>query len=132
MKKFVLIAMAICFVTSLAFAQETASTETPVFTPVATEIMLKGDIIDNLCAGTQNPEELANFIRTHTKQCALMPACVASGYSIFADGKLYKFDKESNAKIEEFLKQEDSKLQAVVTAKQVGEELSLATIENQK
>ena len=138
----VLIGIVLCFAVSVAFAQETAANETPAsgeatagtptLTPAATEITLTGDIIDNMCAGTKTTAELAEFVKTHTKECALMPDCVATGYSIFADGTLYKFDKESNAKIEEFLKKEDSKLQVAVTVNKVGEELSLVSIENQK
>lgn len=142
MKRLFLMAMLLCFVTTLAFAQETtttetpasteATTETPTLTPSVVEITLTGDIIDNMCAGTKTPEELAEFVKTHTKEYALMPNCVESGYSIFANGTLYKFDKGSNAKIEEFLKKEDSKLQVVVTANKVGEDLNLVTIENQR
>ncbi len=131
MKKIFLIGMVVCFAASLAFAQEENTTAAPVSTPAAAEMTLKGDIIDNNCAGLQKPEDLASFVKTHTKECTLMPACVASGYSIFADGKLYKFDKDSNMKIEEFLKKEDSKLQVTVTANKIGEELSLVSIENQ-
>ncbi len=124
MKKLVLIIMAVCLVAGFAFAAETQASAT---------ITVKGDIIDNLCAGSQKtPADLAAFVKTHTKQCTLMPQCAASGYSIFSDGKLSKFDKESNAKIEEFLKQADSKLQVVVVAKKVGDELSLVSIENQQ
>jgi len=94
-------------------------------------ITLKGDIIDNLCADSQSPDELAEFVKTHTKECTLSPECAKSGYSIFADGKLYKFDSESNAKIVEFLKKEDSKLQVVVEAKENDKELSLTSVENQ-
>jgi len=128
MKKLLLLSMFICFA-SLAFAAEA-----PVMTPTTTttEITLTGTIIDNMCAAAQKPEALSDFVKTHTKECTLLPACVASGYSIFADGKLYKFDKDSNAKIEAFLKKEDSKLAVVVTAKNVNGELSLVTIENQK
>ncbi len=132
MKKLFLIGVLFCFAASLAFAQEAVTYTEPTSKPAATTITLTGDIIDNNCASTQKPEDLANFVKTHTKECALLPACVASGYSIFADGKLYKFDKESNAKIGEFLKKDESKLQVVVTANQAGEELSLVTIENQK
>jgi phosphoribosylamine-glycine ligase len=102
-----------------------------VFAQEAAVLTLKGVIIDTQCAGTQTPEQLAEFVKTHTKECALAPSCAASGYNIFADGKLSKFDKESSAKVEEFLKKEDSKLQAVVEAKQVGNELSLVSIKNQ-
>jgi hypothetical protein len=77
-------------------------------------------------------DNLAEFVKTHTKACALMPDCAASGYSIFADGKLNKFDQASNKKVEEFLKKDESKLEVVVKAEKVGEELKLASIENQK
>lgn len=151
MKKVLFVLMALCLVSSLAFAAESTSTKvttvaataamdanavvatdtaiaTPVVTPEA--IALKGDIIDNACAGT-NKDTLAEFVKTHTKECALKPGCVDSGYSIYADGKLYAFDKDSNAKVVEFLKQADSKLQVAITARQVGDELNLVSIKNQ-
>lgn len=143
MKKVLFVLLALCFVSSLAFAAESAvttevaspattattvTTTTVVTTPEA--IILKGDVIDNTCAGA-NKDNLAEFVKTHTKECALMPGCIESGYSIFADGKLYAFDKDSNTKVVEFLKQADSKLQVAITAKQVGDELSLVSIENQ-
>ncbi|MFA6129986.1 MAG: hypothetical protein WC731_03260 [Candidatus Omnitrophota bacterium] len=136
MKKILFVLMALCFVSSLAFAQDMAKpvdTTTAVAAPATTPetMALKGDIIDNMCAGT-NKANLAEFVKTHTKECALMPNCQASGYSIFADGKLYAFDKDSNAKVAEFLKNADSKLQVTVTAKQVGDELSLISINNQE
>ncbi len=131
MKKTALLATVFSFITSLAFAQA-VSVSIPGTASTASEIKLKGDIIDNLCAGSQKPEVLSEFIKTHTKECALLPQCVASGYSIFADGKLNKLDKASNAKIEEFLKKADSKLQVVVVAKKAGDVLSIVSIENQK
>jgi hypothetical protein len=91
---------------------------------------LKGDIIDNKCAAA-NKDNLSDFVKTHSKQCALMPACAASGYSIYADGMLYKFDQESVKKVHEFLKKEDSKLQVVVAVTKAGEEYNLVSIENQ-
>ena len=184
MKKVLFVLMALCLVSSLAFAAEygsttattdptitaatattteetttTTTTETmnePVATPVATPvaatvatpvatpvaatvatpvaipktIALRGDVIDNMCAGV-NKANLAEFVKTHTKECALKPGCMDSGYSIFAGGKLYAFDKVSSAKIAEFLKKADSKLQVTITAKQVGDELNLVSIQNQ-
>ncbi len=134
MRSLVLLVIALCLVTSLAFAQEAATTVTTpaANAPAATEITVSGTIIDNHCAGTQTAQQLSEFIKTHTKQCVLMPVCAASGYSIFSDGKLLKFDKASNAKVEEFLKKTDSKLEVTVTAKKVGDELSLVSIANQK
>lgn len=139
MKKILFLLIVLCFVSSLAFAADevtpvAATTATAVTTDTATALaeamVLKGDLIDNLCAG-MNKDTLAEFVKTHTKDCVLKPACSDSGYSIFANGKLYKFDKDSNAKAAEFLKAADSKLQVTVTAKQVGDELSLVSIENQ-
>jgi hypothetical protein len=102
-----------------------------LFGSAADVLTLKGDIVDNMCAA-ENKDHLADFLKTHTKECALMSDCIASGYSIFADGKLHKFDQASNKKIEEFLRKPDSKLQVVVKAERVGKELKLLSIENQK
>lgn len=154
MKKLVLVIMAVCLVASFAMAAEskskkqaapapaaasmsasTASAASPApaaVVPASENITLTGDIIDNLCAGSQKPEGLAAFVKAHTKQCALMPQCAASGYSIFSNGALAKFDAASSAKIAEFLKKTDSKLQVVVVAKKTGNELNLVSIENQK
>jgi hypothetical protein len=99
---------------------------------LAAEILsFKGDIIDNMCAA-ENKDNLGDFLKTHAKECALMTHCVASGYSIYADGKLYSFDQASNKKIEEFLRQADSRLQVVVRAEKAGKELTLVSIQNQK
>ena len=121
MKKAFLMLAALCFVSSLALAQGSTGTET---------VTIKGAIIDNMCLDAHKTEDVAVFIKTHSKECALK--CEASGYAIFADGILNKFDQDSNAKITEFLKKEDSKLQVAVTAKKSGEVLSLVSIENQK
>lgn len=121
MRKVFLLGMAFCFISSLAFAEDQA----------ADTVTVKGSIIDNMCAGTQKPEVLAEFVKTHSKQCAISPDSQTSGYSIYADGTLTKFDVVNNAKISEFLKKEDSKLDVVVVAKKAGEELNVISIENQ-
>lgn len=93
-------------------------------------ITLKGTIIDNKCAEA-NKANLFNFIKTHPKECAMAPTCAASGYAIYTNEKLLmKFDKESCAKVVEFLKKTDSTLNVTIGAKQVGCELNLASIEN--
>ncbi|MCX5701607.1 MAG: hypothetical protein NTW64_01335 [Candidatus Omnitrophica bacterium] len=140
MKKLAFLVVTLAIASSFVFAAEQTANMTltsmptkssmPAQTTVPETMILKGDIIDNMCAGSQKAEQLAEFVKTHNKTCAL--SCVASGYSIFADGKLQKFDMESNAKIEEFLKKQDSKLQVSVVVKKVGDVLSLVSIENQK
>lgn len=133
MKRLFLFALAFSMMATVAFAQsdtESAAVAAPV--PVAEDtIVLKGDIIDNMCVNAHK-DSLADFVKTHAKECPLAPGCMESGYSIFADGKLYKFAKDSNAKVVEFLKKDDSKLQVVITAKDENGELSLVSIENQK
>ncbi len=120
MKKIVLLAVILSFVVPVSFAADLNT------------VSVKGTIIDNLCAVSQRPEDLPVFIKTHTKECALAPSCAASGYSIFSGGKLINFDKESSAKIEEFLKKSASKLQVAVIAKKAGDILHLIAIENQE
>lgn len=132
MQKLVFLSIALCLALSLGFvvanAQETPATQ-GTQAPEVAAVTLTGTIIDNMCAGTQKPEELAAFVKTHTKECAL--TCASSGYAIFAGGKLSKFDKDSNAKVEEFLKKADSTTAVTVVAKDVNGELSLVSIENQ-
>lgn len=134
MKKLGLFLLAVCLVVSYAFAQEAVTIGSEVTVPAAGDeaVIISGTIIDNMCAQAQKPEELGAFIETHPKSCAIMPACATGGYSIYADGVLTKFDKDSSAKVSEFLAKDDSALNVVVTVKKVGDELSLVSIENQK
>ncbi len=130
MKKFLLVVFVFVSFVSLAFAQG-ASVPAVATTSTVGAVSLKGDIIDNMCASAHK-DDLANFVKTHTKQCVLTPACAQSGYSIFADGKLYRVSKESNAMIANFLKKDENKLTVTVDAQKIGDELKLFSIENQK
>jgi len=136
MKKLLLSALIICSVATIAFAQDTSTgtVSTTATAPVAAPATetIKGTIIDNMCAGSQKPEMLSEFVKTHTKECATQPTCAASGYSIYADGKLMKFDEASNQKISDFLKTPTNKLEVVAEVKKAGEELSLVSIKNQE
>jgi len=121
MKKITILVMMFCFAASLVFAQQPAG-----------DVQIKGVIIDNLSAGSQKPEKLEEFLKTYTKEYALQPQCVVSGYSILSNDKLMKFDKISNADIEAFLKLPASKLQVIVECLKTGDLLRLVYIENQK
>lgn len=66
-------------------------------------ITLSGTIVDNLCAEAHKAGMDA-FIKSHTRECALMPDCAASGYSLYHYGALLPFDRASSKKIETFLK----------------------------
>jgi hypothetical protein len=113
----------LCLVTSLSFAQEKGVLNTN------SEIVLKGDIIDTWCTESHKGD-LLNYVKKHTKYCSI--ACEKGGYSILADGVLYMFDTDSNVKIVDFLKKPEGKQQVVITAKRIGDKLSLITIESQK
>ena len=63
-----------------------------------------GFLIDKACSGgvakKDNPTEAAG---NHTKKCALMEKCVASGLGVFADGKFYELDENGKTMAKAFL-----------------------------
>jgi hypothetical protein len=133
MKRFSVVAL--CFLV-MAFAavaaEQGASTKAAPASGMAVTEKIDGTIIDNACA-EKNKANLAEFIKTHPKSCALMPACTASGYSIYTtDGKLIPFDKVSNTRIEKFLKKKAGRLDVSVMARNVNGTLSLISITNAK
>ena len=57
---------------------------------------LKGTLIDVACSAKIIKEGQA-AAKAHTRECALMEACVKSGYGLFTqDGKLLVFDAAGN------------------------------------
>ncbi len=67
-------------------------------------VTLTGYLVDNNCgAGHATDKTFATWVKTHPTSCATMDACEKSGYSVFADNKLYKFDEKGNASAEELL-----------------------------
>lgn len=132
MKKVLFVLMALCFMSSLAFAQEaTEPAAANVAAPIPDPIGLDGYIIDN-ASMRANRDNLDKFLKTYTKEVALATENVNSGYSIFANNQGYPLDKESCAKVVEFLKNPDSKLQVRVSAKQAGDALSVSSFINQE
>ncbi len=96
----------------------------------AKAMTMEGYIIDTKCA-TANKDKLAEFVKTHEKECAMLPSCRKSGYNLYSDGKLYKFDKLSQDKVYKFLQKGDSKLhvKAEVTHEK-GDMIKLVSITN--
>jgi Tfp pilus assembly ATPase PilU len=73
-------------------------------------VTLTGYLIDNSCAANHaNDKAFATWVKTHGTSCAMMEACEKSGYAVFADDKLYKFDDAGNTSAEELLKNTKSK-----------------------
>lgn len=73
-------------------------------------VTLTGYLIDNSCAASHATDKtFATWVKTHGTSCAMMEACEKSGYAVFADDKLYKFDESGNTSAEELLKNTKSK-----------------------
>jgi len=126
MRKIIIAAIAVAFIAGAVYAAQEAAK------PAAGSkaMTYEGTIIDNACA-TSNKAKLGEFIKTHTKQCALMPNCAASGYSLYMpDGSLMPFDKASGTKIQKFLKKKSSKLEVSVKANDNAGTLELVSIKN--
>ena len=118
----------------LAFFVSSAAASGTVITASATisSVMFKGYIIDNLSAGMRDSAEFEKLVKDYTKEKALLPESIKSGYSLLAGGKLYKFDEISGIRIMEFLQKTDSGLRVTVMAKKIEGELILVSIQNQR
>ena len=76
--------------------------------PLAAETV-DGYLVDKMCSA-KIVEKGAGAAKMHTKMCALMPNCKASGYGVVtADGKYLKFDKAGDAKAVTLLEGTDKK-----------------------
>ena len=73
-------------------------------------VTLDGYLIDNACAATATAEKpLGTWVKDHPPSCATMEDCEKSGYAVYADSKLYKFDAAGNTSAKELLKATKSK-----------------------
>lgn len=93
-------------------------------------LKITGIIIDNKSA-EKYIDSLATFIPRYPKAQAVLPISVESGYSIYSEGELYKFNKESNEKIVKFLDERNNVLRVKIEAKELDGELDLISIENE-
>lgn len=73
-------------------------------------VTLTGYLIDNNCAANHaNDKAFATWVKTHGTSCATMESCEKSGYAVFADDKLFKFDDNGNNSAQDLLKNTKSK-----------------------
>lgn len=121
MKKTFLFVALLILITTYAFAHG------------GNDVILHGIIVDNACAQTHK-DNLSEFTKTHEKTCMLKPDCLKSGYSIYAeeDKQLHKFDEASNAKVVDFLKRSDSRVDIVIIAEKNGDALMIEHISNRR
>jgi|FLYL01.1.fsa_nt_gi hypothetical protein len=65
---------------------------------------VEGVLIDQMCS-MKAVKEGQKAAAMHTKDCALMPDCVNSGYGVYtSDGKFLKFDAKGNQEAQKALK----------------------------
>jgi hypothetical protein len=84
-RKTLLLAISLAAVAVLAYAQDKKAAPTKI----------TGYLIDNMCVEAAQGGE-AEEAEGHMVSCALMEACVKSGYSIISEGKAYKLDERGN------------------------------------
>jgi hypothetical protein len=73
-------------------------------------VKLSGYLMDNACSSAHAKD--ANFVeraKKHKTSCALMPSCEGSGFAVYSEGKLYKFDEAGNKSASELLKDTETK-----------------------
>lgn len=92
-----LAALALVLMTAGLFAQDKTVT-------------LDGYMIDNACAASHATDKtFGTWVKTHGTSCAMMDSCEKSGYAVYADDKVYKFDDKGNDSAAELLKNTKSK-----------------------
>jgi len=91
----------------------------------------RGYITDKQCADSvredSNPKD---YLKHHTKDCALMPNCRAKGYVLYTDHQWLALDKRGNEQAIGVLKasKNNSGLYAEVTGTKKGNALAVRTI----
>lgn len=118
MRKFMILVFGLFIVAAFGLATTASAADT---------MTMKGYIIDTKCA-TANADKLADFVKTHPKDCAI--ACHDSGYNLYSDGKLYKFDKESSDMAYDFLQKADSKTMVSAEVIMTGDTVKLVKVMN--
>jgi hypothetical protein len=68
-------------------------------------VKMTGYLIDNMCAGAADADkDFEGEAKEHSVRCAMMPACIRSGYALAVGKKLYKLDEAGNKSALEVLK----------------------------
>ena len=88
---------------------------------------LAGHLVDQMCGGDLKDAAKA---AEHSKECALMDHCAASGFGIFADGKYVKFDAEGSKKAKALVEQTKKEKDIAIVAEGTldGDTLTVASL----
>ena len=66
---------------------------------------IAGYLLDQKCAASMKGDSAAlDFAKQHTRNCALLPACRAKGYAVFAQGKFFDLDGNGNKQAEKIIR----------------------------
>ncbi|HEY2934762.1 MAG TPA: hypothetical protein VGK99_23760 [Acidobacteriota bacterium] len=86
-----------------------------------------GMLMDKMCSASSGD---AAKVAKHSKACALMDSCIASGYGIVIDGKFIKFDANGDKLVSEWLEKTDKtrELKIEVTGTMDGDILKVETL----
>ena len=98
---------------------------------VAYAAEVEGFLVDRACSAKIAPTNDQKAAAAHTRQCALMPDCVKSGYGVLtADGKFITFDAAGNTKAEAALKasKKPDNLKVQVSGTQTGTTMKVTSV----
>lgn len=127
MKKYLVLLVAFSFVLTVGAALSAGAADSGTSPKT---VSMVGYIIDRACA-IPNKDNLAEYVKTHPKECALAPNCKASGYMFYSDGKLYTLDEETNKEVVEFLGKPESRLHVKAQAIHgEGDNLKITSLSN--
>ena len=100
-RKTLLFAIALTAIAALVYGQDKKTPPardkkaSPTQEKKAEPTKITGYLIDNMCAEAAQGGE-AEEAEGHMVSCALMEACVKSGYAVVSEGKTYKLDEKGN------------------------------------
>jgi hypothetical protein len=98
---------------------------------VASAAEIEGVLLDQACASGDGLKDGQKGALKHDRDCALMDACVKSGYGIVtADDKFLKFDAAGNQKALAVLQKttKPDNLRVKVTGDVTGDQIAVASI----
>ena len=109
------------------------------FAAVASAAQFQGILMDQMCSSkaevriVSGPRLEGGMIvaEAHTRECALMPACVKSGYGVFTyDNKFLKFDPAGSRKALAALKasKKEDNLKVEVMGELQGDTIKVASL----
>ncbi len=134
MKKTLMMLLSAALVTALAAAQQEHQQKMEQ-APAAHS--MKGYLVDQMCGKKMpkaGPEKAMEKARKHTRDCALMDDCAASGYGLVSGGKFYPFDEAGSKQAAEYLKntKKKSALEVEVVGTMNGDNINVQAIHDVK